>query len=69
MTLAKNEELGLRLQGLEQTIVAFTSDKEKNQKRVIELTSLLHNRSVETENEKKTLRKQIDKIEDEMKLA
>jgi len=63
---AQNEELSLRLQGLEQTVLAFTKEKDQSMQRLIELTNMLHKRSVETENEKKDLRKQIDAIQSDI---
>lgn len=66
MKSAQNEELSLRLQGLEQTVLAFTKEKDQSMQRLIELTNMLHKRSVETENEKKDLRKQIDAIQSDI---
>ena len=66
MKSAQNEELSLRLQGLEQTVLAFTKEKDQSMQRLIELTNMLHKRSVETENEKSNLRKQIDAIQSDI---
>ena len=48
----KNEELTLRLEGLEQAVLMYHKDKEANLHKVMELTSLLHNRSVDAQHEK-----------------
>lgn len=69
LTTNQNEELVLRLEGLENTVKSYTGEKESVHKRLVELTNLLHSRSVEAEAEKAQLRKQIDKITADIKLT
>jgi predicted nuclease with TOPRIM domain len=69
LTTNHNEELVLRLEGLEKTVKSYTGEKESVHKRLVELTNLLHSRSVEAEAEKAQLRKQIDKITADIKLT
>ena len=69
LTTAHNEELTLRLKGLESTVLAFNKDKENTHSRLVELTELLHARSMDAETEKNLLRKQIDKISYDIQLT
>lgn len=63
------KEINLKFTSLEKTYHYIEKDREKSHSKVIELTQLLQERSVESNNEKKALREFLSRLEQEKGLA
>jgi len=57
------KEINLKFTSLEKTYHYIEQDRENSHAKVIELTSLLHERSVESNNEKRALREFLSRLE------
>jgi hypothetical protein len=63
------KEINLKFTSLEKTYHYIEKDRENSHQKVIELTNLLHERSVESNNEKRALREFLSRLEQEKGLA
>jgi galactose-1-phosphate uridylyltransferase len=63
------KEINLKFTSLEKTYHYIEQDREHSHAKVIELTQLLHERSVESNNEKRALREFLSRLEIEKGLA
>lgn len=63
------KEINLKFTSLEKTYHYIEKDREGSHKKVIELTQLLQERSVESNNEKRALRLFLERLEQEKGLA
>eukprot|EP00347_Sterkiella_histriomuscorum_P003709 403363246 len=62
-------ETNLKFSGIERSYFHLEKEKEESSRKVVELSNLLHERSVESNNEKKALREFLQRLEQEKGLA
>ena len=61
--------MNLKYSGIEKSYHYLEKERESSHSKILELTNLLHERSVESNNEKKALREFLSRLEQEKGLA